>query len=61
MALRSAFRDDMSVLTAMVTRVDSSLNAILAEVQAVRRKFNRFSDRVGQLAIRLAMRTSARS
>ena len=42
-------RDDITVLTAMVGRVESSLQALTVEVRAMQRQFGRLNDRVRKL------------
>jgi ubiquinone biosynthesis protein UbiJ len=42
-------RDDLLVLTAMVTRIDNTLRALLDEVRAMHTQFARLNERVRKL------------
>lgn len=46
-------RDDMAVLTAMVTRIDGTLTAVLNELRAMHTQIARMNDRIEKLEARV--------
>ena len=45
----SSFRDDMTVLTAMVMRLDGTVGLVLTELRAMHSQHNRLANRVRRL------------
>jgi hypothetical protein len=45
----SSLRDDMSVMTAIVLRLDGSQSALLAELRAIHSQIARMNDRIRKL------------
>jgi septal ring factor EnvC (AmiA/AmiB activator) len=46
---QAIIRDDIIVVTAMVTRLEASLQALTVEVRAIQRQIARMNDRVTKL------------
>jgi hypothetical protein len=46
---QAIIRDDIIVVTAMVTRLEASLQALTVEVRAIQRQIARMNDRVRKL------------